>query len=443
MNLNHQVFTGIFNDEIGQRFLKILSTASDYAFRDLYEQCVPNNNKRLKECLVKVRYWDKSVINEEFSKLFNKFNDINDIFKQSYISYVKLLKGNNNVKIMVNLPKIEDFLHSCLIQFSENNFLKDGKYFDFGPLDQKCICMTCIRDALHEYIGNEYVKIEGKRSESKISSTLNKKTIPETKYYSEGEDSIGPDDSVSQLGYRPEKRTENKFKETTDNKQKEDDSISLSSVTLSNTERRSFGKSDKTSHTSRQKDGFSEASSVKYTRCKSDDKRNEYEFKNKQNEEDKSRKNDDRYDDRNGTHRSLKYDNKYDNRSESHVSRRYEDIYDDKSETHRSRKYDDERSRKYDDERSRKYDDERSRKYDDERSDTGRNQTHRNHTKDDEKYEIEESDEEEKNIPNAKQSEDSSSSEEENHDQKRVGSPCKSYVTQLTNLTERSRMTNE
>ena len=198
MNINQPVFTGIFSDEMGQRFLKIVSVATENAFKDLYDSCVPHKKKQLNECLAKVQHWDKSVINGEFEKLNCDFIDLLSCFRQIYINYVKAMRGNNRVKIMVNLPKFENFLHSYLVHMSMNSFMKEGKYFSCGPLEQKCICMEATRDSLYEYIGDENVKIEERSKVSSVVSKYSQKhpTIPED----DDGDSIGPDDSISNIG---------------------------------------------------------------------------------------------------------------------------------------------------------------------------------------------------------------------------------------------------
>jgi len=205
MNINHQVFTGIFADEFGQRFLMMIGEIVDNAFYDLFQSCVPANIKRLQECLGKVTYWDKSILQGECEKI--SFVDHENLFKQSYINYVKQLKGSNQVKISVNMPKFENFIHSFLITASTNKFLCDGRFFNCGPLEQKCVCMEIARNTLYDFLGDEYVKIEIKKPGSSVVSSQSMRkyrgnkepTIKEE--LSDDDDSIAPEDSVSQLGY--------------------------------------------------------------------------------------------------------------------------------------------------------------------------------------------------------------------------------------------------
>ena len=276
MSINHQVFTGIFSDELGQRFLMMMGEVLDNAFYDLFQTCVPNNIKRLKECLMKVGNWDKSILNAECEKI--SYVDYENLFKQSYINYVKQMKGSNQVKISVNMPKFENFIYYFLVNASKHKFLSDGRYFECGPLEQKCVCMAISRNTLYEFLGDEYVKIEQKRASSVISSqsvrSKYKHKEPPIQEELSDEDSIAPEDSVSQLGYTynrenrrddrrddrrndrrddrrddrrydrrddrrddDERRKDDKMSDTNHERKRDNDELSLSSVTLSQTRR--------------------------------------------------------------------------------------------------------------------------------------------------------------------------------------------------------------
>ena len=84
MTNNVHVFTGIFSDEIGQRFIILGHKVLENAYYALCEQCVPHNLTRLQECLLKVENWDKSVIKSECEKIMNLFPDYEDLFKNVY-----------------------------------------------------------------------------------------------------------------------------------------------------------------------------------------------------------------------------------------------------------------------------------------------------------------------------------------------------------------------
>lgn len=224
MNTN-QIFTGIFTDEIGQRFLKIACTATDNAFKEVCEKYGSSN--RLKDCLLRVPQWNSQIIEDEQKKLTNDFDDLSINFKQVYINYVKLMRGNNQVKIMVNIPKIDDFLKDYFTNISCNKFMMDGKFFERGPLDQRSICMECLRDALYNYLGEENVKIEPKKKKSRNFDRPASIAEYEESYFSDEADSIIPDDSVSGIGYYERK------KHTSSHDSDKASSESLSSVSLS------------------------------------------------------------------------------------------------------------------------------------------------------------------------------------------------------------------
>lgn len=224
MNLNHQIFTGIFADELGQRFLRIASCATDNAFREISEKYGPS--PRLKECFLKVNQWDTGIINEEYEKLHSEFMDIYNIFKQVYVNYVKVMRGGPQLKVMVNLPKLESFLKSFFTHVSNNKFITDGKYFNLGPLEQKTICMECLRDSLYEYLGEEFIKIEEKKKKFKPPPSI----AEDDSYHSE-EDSIIPEDSISSIGYHERK------KNVEDDNQS---SGSLSSISLSQVSKKEY-----------------------------------------------------------------------------------------------------------------------------------------------------------------------------------------------------------
>ena len=228
MNTNQQIFTGVFVDEIGQRFLRIFTSATDNAFKEVCENF--GFSSRLQECLMKVPQWDNNVIEEEYSKLNSEFKDFEHIFKQTYKKKKKMMRGGGQVKIMVNLPKIELVLKSYLAIMSNNKFMKDGKYFDRSQIEQRSICMECIRDSLYEFLGEEYVKIQERKKKRTYKPPP---SIAEDESYHSDEDSIIPDDSISSVGYHERKK----------NNVEEDDrqsSASLSSVSLSQVSRKEY-----------------------------------------------------------------------------------------------------------------------------------------------------------------------------------------------------------
>jgi hypothetical protein len=254
--MNQHVFTGIFSNEVGQRFLRILQSALDNSFEELCDTYRPN----FRDCLLKVSHWDRSIIGEEAAKLQNEFIDIDSIYKQSYINYVKNMRGSPHLKIMINLPSFETFLKTFFINVSNNKFMQDGKYFERGPIEQRFVCMECVRDSLYAFLGKEYVQITQKVEKYKPSAPS---IAEDASLHDSDEDSIIPDDSISNIGYHARKRykdKENRRNIENENCLDECESVSLSDITLSQAthnnrsrdERSRAEKRDDRSHTSSQ-----------------------------------------------------------------------------------------------------------------------------------------------------------------------------------------------
>ena len=399
MNLNHQIFSGIFGDEIGQRYLTMFGHVTENAYSDLCETCGPTQQRRLRECLLKVPGWDKSVITSEIEKITKNFPDYAMLFKQTYINYVKAMRGgNHHIKIMINLPKFESVFHSYLKQVADHKFMKEGKYFLAGPLEQKCVCMECIRNTLYDYLGDEYVKIETKhRAQPRVTpKSAPIKEEEETGGRSDCEDSIIPEDSVSQLGYSARRDRDKSSDRSSDvsRSKKDTDSLSLSSVTLSQTERTR----------NRSEDVLSNArlSTVSDARRKDNDRMSDTGRSSLKYDTHR----DERFDERSETYKSSR-DERFDKRSETYKSGR-DERFDNRSETYKSGR--------------------------DEGSDTQRS----HHSRKD-RYSYESEDEKSDHHDDREETtEDSSEDEADSPVKKR--SPCRSYVTQLT---EDSRMTNE
>ena len=195
MNTNTHIFAGIFSDEYGQRFIRIMANATDNAFKSLHENC--SNTSQLQSYLMKVTNWDKNVIDSEIEHIANDYGDYVSVFKHIFINYVKSMRGNPQVKIFINLPIFDNFVYEYYIRISKDKHMRNGAYFTFGPLDQRLVCMECIRDALYTFLSSKYVKIEEKKQMSFVPPP----PVYEEKCYASDDDSIVPEDSVSNIGY--------------------------------------------------------------------------------------------------------------------------------------------------------------------------------------------------------------------------------------------------
>jgi hypothetical protein len=170
----YNVFSGVFMDENAQRFLRILHECIDNAFTELYNHSMPQHPSQFRTCLDRVTLWDGSVIHDEYLNISKKFADIVDIFKQVYVNFVKAMRGSKVVKLMVNMPKFEDFLRSFFNQVSRHKCMRSGKYYNQSSLlDQRVTCLDAVRDTMFEFLGDDHVKLEERSviSESGLKET--------------------------------------------------------------------------------------------------------------------------------------------------------------------------------------------------------------------------------------------------------------------------------
>lgn len=162
MSGSYSVFSGSFSDEIGQRFLKIMSHAGDAAFQDLYDHSMPQHPKRYRECLERVCGWEPSVVSDEVDRILREYPDTEQCFKHVYVGYVKAMRGGKTVRLMVSLPKMQDFMHTFYANLSKHRCVRDARYFQNASLlEQRITCMDALRDSLFQYLGEEHVKLDG------------------------------------------------------------------------------------------------------------------------------------------------------------------------------------------------------------------------------------------------------------------------------------------
>ena len=157
----YNVFVGAFGDEIGQRFLRIMQEACDNAFEDLYVHSMPSHPQRYRGCLERVNVWDMSVIRDELNRLKQKYPDMHDVFKATFINYAKAMRGTKNARLTIDMPKLESLLHCFFVHFSKNKSVREAHYFtSTSVLERRVICMDSLRDCLFDYMSDEYIKTE-------------------------------------------------------------------------------------------------------------------------------------------------------------------------------------------------------------------------------------------------------------------------------------------
>lgn len=167
----YNVFSGAFSDEVGQRFLKMMQHAFDSAFTDLYVTSMPQHPKRYKECLDRVCTWEARVVSDEIEQLRSAYPDIQECFKHVYVTYVKAMRGGMRIKLMVNMPRLDEFVARYYTKISKHKCVQDARYFQScSLLDQRVTCLDATRDSLFEFLGEEHVKLEDRSVISEASS---------------------------------------------------------------------------------------------------------------------------------------------------------------------------------------------------------------------------------------------------------------------------------
>lgn len=213
------IFTGIFDNEQGQRFLRIMNQAADNAFAELYTRCIPNQLAKFSECLQRVNSWNLRLLEQETLKLQTTCPDSTDMFRAVYVEYVKSMRGSTHTKVLLNIPPFERFLHSFYKIFATHKSVRNANYFKHaGPLEQRITCMETVRDALFEYLGDDYVQLEPivptihetanisekevKLEHEKANSIYDIYNRCEPSLINENDnDSVTPDDSVSNINF--------------------------------------------------------------------------------------------------------------------------------------------------------------------------------------------------------------------------------------------------
>lgn len=163
MSARYNVFSGIFTDEVSQRFLRAMHDACNNAFDDLYDHSMPQNPKRYRDCLDRVPSWDASVLKDELHRTCTRFAELESTFRNVYISFVKAMRGASNMKLMVNVPRLQDVFRSYFVNVSKHKSIRDGAFFrNKSLLEQRVACLDALRDTLFEYLDDEHVKLEEK-----------------------------------------------------------------------------------------------------------------------------------------------------------------------------------------------------------------------------------------------------------------------------------------
>jgi hypothetical protein len=157
----YNVFAGVFADEPGQRFLRILNELCDNTFQDLYSHSMPHHPKRFVECLDRVASWDKSVVNDELRQIQLTYPDLQSVFKTVFVNYARTMRSAKSTKLSISLPRLGDFVQAVFVKFSGATVVRNANYFKTqSVLERRVMCMDILRDCLFDHIGTQYVRLE-------------------------------------------------------------------------------------------------------------------------------------------------------------------------------------------------------------------------------------------------------------------------------------------
>ena len=153
------IFTGAFNNEQGQRLLRIFQNSCDVVIGEMFQQCSADM-ERYKSLLARIRMWDRSFINDEMIRLRASFPDSQDMFRAVYIMYIKEMRSSKTTRLILTPPRIELVWQRLFVNFSEHSaVVREAHYFTSeSVVEKRVICMDVLRDTFYEFSGKEYVR---------------------------------------------------------------------------------------------------------------------------------------------------------------------------------------------------------------------------------------------------------------------------------------------
>jgi hypothetical protein len=147
---------------------------------DINEQCI-NSNSVLKQFQLlpgQIPKWSKEILKEEVDriKLESKCDWIEDLVTAVFVSHTKILTSikNNNKKINLKIPKLENFIHKCYIDnaryFFKNTYLfnidvskierqrnrREAEISVSKNINETIRKELPVKHILREYLGEEY-----------------------------------------------------------------------------------------------------------------------------------------------------------------------------------------------------------------------------------------------------------------------------------------------
>ena len=234
----------IFGTEVGQRLLHILLATTENTFR---QACTPPQRESegwLQARLSYISNLSDRMFTEELNTLNQRFVDLAPIHLV-FVKYVKLMTTRpKNVQLLIKLPPMVNILKSYVTILSNDEYMSSCQYFKLGPLNRESICKRCCRNAFFEYIGDEYVKLGKLERQENMNNgrQIGERGTHDDSAYNSDDNSVMPDDSISNIGYEKSKRPPFKSHVLPG---RYEDTVSLSSVNLSSYDIRHGATSDK------------------------------------------------------------------------------------------------------------------------------------------------------------------------------------------------------
>ena len=201
------IYNGVFNQEVSQRFLRVLIDLTNIGFKELFETCLPKNPQNFKKGLERVATWSTNTILEDVTRITTMWPDSTSLYESVFVEYLKSTRGDRTKKILVNVPHFSEFCRLFLVSLSRNENVLNGVFFkDNDDIKNRVACMDACRDAFFALDVQDNVQVELRSVVSSVTphrgSSTNIKPLEKT---SEEDlkslaESIKPSDSVSQIG---------------------------------------------------------------------------------------------------------------------------------------------------------------------------------------------------------------------------------------------------
>lgn len=182
-------YSGIFLVEPGMRFLRIMRACAENAFRELSDKCsICTDPDQFRKVSQRASSWDSRLLTKEVSKLQTTFSDTSTSFKELFRIYAEAMCETQHID--VDVPPLESFLSAFYKIFVRQADVGNGKYFALFLEQQEKVLMETIRDSLHEFLSDTYVK----RAPPQSSPEAHPYELPTE---APDDDSVTPEDSVS------------------------------------------------------------------------------------------------------------------------------------------------------------------------------------------------------------------------------------------------------